>query len=102
MTTLNRYDASHLILRDEELLSIVLDELDIEATSFLHESTINRLIEHKLITVDLRSEIAQLRAETLILIDEKHTIQEIRNDDQWKALRQKATGIIAKVNNSRV
>lgn len=97
MTTLGRYDNSHLKLSDDELLSIILDELDIEAVSFLHNDTVERLIENNLIPADIANAVDALRNKTMILLQDKRTVDDIRNDSDWKFVRRLADQIKNKI-----
>lgn len=97
ITTLGRYDESHLNLSDDELLYIILEELDIEAVTFLHNTTIDRLIVNKLISSDIAFLADELRNMTLTLLQDKRSIKDIRNDPDWKAVGQFASHIKNKI-----
>jgi len=97
MTALCRYDNSNLQLTDAELLHIILDELDIEAISFLHENTVARLVENNLIPEDIASKVDELRDKTLTLLQDKRGANDIRNDSDWKVVRQLADEIKNKI-----
>lgn len=97
MTTLGRYDNSHLKLSDNDLLNIILEELDIEVVSFLHNDTVDRLVESNLIPAEITSSVDDLRNKTLTLLQDKRTINDIRNDSDWKFVRQLANQIKNKI-----
>ena len=97
MTALCRFDNSNVLLPDDELLHIILEELDIEAVSFLHENTVDRLIENNLIPKNIAALVEELRDKTLTLIQHKRRANDIRNDSDWKALRQLADEIKNKI-----
>ena len=101
-TALNRYDKENLSLPDEELKYIILEELDIEAISFLHSKTINILINNNLIPKTTAEQIETLRSQTLYLINNKRSIQEIRDDKEWLEVRELALLIKSKIIDSKI
>ncbi|MES2516428.1 MAG: hypothetical protein V4580_19910 [Bacteroidota bacterium] len=101
LTALGRYDPKHLDKNDEELLYIILEELDIEAISFLHKQTVDQLMEHKLIPADISDLVEDLRIKTLSVIEKTKTASEIRSKDHWLGLRQLAATIMTKINSHR-
>lgn len=92
-TTLGRFDCIHLDLPDDELLYIILEELDIETITFLHINAIEKLAENNLIPRDIVPLIENLRDRTMKLLKDKRSIYEIRNDTEWKAVRELAIEI---------
>lgn len=97
LTTPGRLDEQNLLLSDEHLLSEILEELDIENISFLHSSTVERLIAGNKIPVSISSSIAELREELTELIEEKSSVDQIRNDIDWKNARKLAIKILNEV-----
>lgn len=101
ITTLDRYDCSHLKLKDNELLHIILSELDIEAVSFLHHNTVDNLVKCNLIPSNVTSSIDELRNKTLFLLQYKRDVNDIRNDSEWNYVRHLADEIKNKILNSK-
>jgi hypothetical protein len=98
LTTLSRLDEKNIFLQDCELLSTILDDLDVEATSFLHLETIGPLVKHNLIPASVSSSILELREKLIELIDNKRSVEQIRNDIEWKKARQLAKQILSEIN----
>lgn len=97
LTALNRLDEQNLLLSDEHLLSEILEELDIENISFLHSSTVERLIAGNKIPASVSSSIVELREELTELIEEKRSVDQIRNDIDWKNARKLAGKILNEI-----
>lgn len=94
METLSRFDEKKLELSDNELSYEIFEELDSEYHSFLHELTVDRLIDGKLIPKQLRQRILDLRENIRPLMEGKHKIEAYRNGPDWKKLRDEANNII--------
>lgn len=94
MDALSRLDETKLTLDNQLLGYEIFECLDIEAHSFLHEWTVDRLIEHKRIPESVRERILQLRTDIRIAITDKHTIELYRSDQDWKKLRDEAKVIV--------
>ncbi len=95
--TLSRLDEKKLGLNDEELAYEIFEELDSEYHSFLHENTVNSLIEKGLISRRLRQRILNLRESIRPIMESKHDINLYRNDSDWKGLRDEANSIINEI-----
>ena len=87
LTTLSYLDEKHVESSDDQL-KYIIDELEGDAYTFLHNFTVEKLVNEKLIpeAVIQKSEI--LRTLVIDLIDRKSKLQEIRFDDEWKSARQ--------------
>lgn len=93
LDTLSRFDEGKLVLSDEELSYQIFEELDSEYHSFLHEWTVDRLIDGGFIPKSLRQRLLDLRENIWSIMEEKHTIEEYRNDPDWEGLRNAANSI---------
>src|SRR5688572_25588157 len=94
LTALSRLDYDKLNLNDELLSYEIFEELDIENTSYLHEWTVDRLIQGKLIPEELRVRILKLREVISELLERKHSIEEYRCDPDWAQIRKEANLIL--------
>jgi len=97
ITALNRLDEKNLLLSDDLLLYEILEELDIENITFLHPISINPLIENNLLPESISIPVSELRAKLMNLIQEKGTVEQIRNDDEWNDVRQLAKELVNEV-----
>jgi uncharacterized protein YicC (UPF0701 family) len=97
LETLSRFEENKLTFNDEDLAHEIFEELDSEYHSFLHEWTVDRVIEGKLIPKYLRQRILNLRANIRPVMDEKPNIDAYRNDPDWKKLRDEANAIINEI-----
>ena len=97
MDALSRLDEKKLSFDDMLLSHEIFEELDIEAHSFLHEWTIDRLIENKRIPGSVRGRILQLRAGIQTTMKDKHTIEFYRLNPDWKKLRDEANAIVEEI-----
>ena len=79
----------------------ILDELDIEAVSVLHSYTVEKLIEGDLIPADIASSVDELRNKTIVSLQEKRSIYDIRNDSGWQTVRQLAEQIKNKIQSKK-
>ncbi|MBF4472969.1 MULTISPECIES: hypothetical protein [Flavobacterium] len=84
----------HLSSSDEDLKTIILEELDADAHTFLHHFTVNRLSENNIIPKSVEKNSLELRELIRELIDTKYKTDEIRFDENWNKARE-----IAKKNN---
>lgn len=97
MDTLSRLEEKKLTFDDKLLSQEIFEELDIEAHSFLHEWTVDRLIENKRIPGSVRERILRLRTDIQITMTDKHSIEFYRLDPDWKRLRDEASAIIEEI-----
>jgi len=81
-TTLSRLDNRNLSLSDEDLDYEIFEELDSEYHSFLHEWTVDRLIEANRIPSSLRERILNLLQMIYGVMDSKNTLLQYRNDPE--------------------
>jgi hypothetical protein len=92
--TLSRLGESKLQLNDDDLAHEIFEELDSEYHSFLHEWTVDRLIDGGLISHSLRQRILTLRENIRPIMEGKHEIILYRNDSDWSELRNEARSIL--------
>lgn len=97
LNTLKYLDVELLNNSDEELKRIVLEELDADSHTFLHQFTIDRLIENNLIPKNVGKKSIELRDKIRNLIDTKFSVNEIRNDEDWIEVRNMAKNILAEI-----
>ena len=90
LNTLARLDKRNLTLSDDFLAHEIFEELDIDSTSFLHEWTVNTLIEGNLIPASLKDKVLKLRESILHVLESKHTVDQYRNDSEWARIRESA------------
>jgi hypothetical protein len=98
LTSMSRLETSKLALDDQQLSYEIFEELDIENHSFLHESTIDKLISGGLIPSTLRDRILKIRENIKSVMETKRDINLYRNDPDWKKMRDEATLIISEIN----
>ncbi len=96
-TTLSRLDNKNLNLNDERLEYLIFEELDSEYHSFLHEWTVDRLIDSGLLSASLRERILQLRKSIRPVMETKHDIGLYRNDPEWILVRKEANLIMEEI-----
>ncbi|MBK9191758.1 MAG: hypothetical protein IPM77_09710 [Crocinitomicaceae bacterium] len=94
MDALSRLDDEKLELSDLELSSEIFEELNVGSHSFMHEWTVDRLIEGNLIPKLLRERILKLRESISILMQSKNSIEAYRNDNEWTAIRNEGNAIM--------
>lgn len=94
MSALSRLDKEKLALSDLQLSSEIFEELNSESHSFMHEWTVDRLIEGNLIPKSLRERILKLRESIRVALESKNTIEAYRNDIEWKAIRNEGNAIV--------
>jgi hypothetical protein len=97
INTLARLDRRNLALGDEFLAHEIFEELNIDSTSFLHEWTVNRLIEGNLVPASLKDDILNLRESILHAIESKNTVYLYRNDSEWARIRESANNLYDKI-----
>lgn len=98
LTTLSYLDEKYINGSDDDLKYYILEELDVDAHTFLHQNTVNKLIDKKLIPKSIAEETDNLRSLIKILIEEKSSVEEIRYDPEWKKAREIAKDILEKIN----
>jgi hypothetical protein len=96
--TLSRLDENKLNLNDDDLSYQIFEELDSEYHSFLHECTVNRLIENGLLKSSLKVRILRLREEINKTIDKKNNVKLYREDKDWVRIRNEAKSIMKRIN----
>ena len=91
--TLSRLDYDKLKLNDDELAWHIFEELDSEYHSFLHQNTVDILVNGRLIPEHLRGRILKLREDIYPVMESKQEIELYRNDPDWIQLRNEANSI---------
>jgi hypothetical protein len=97
LDTLGYLDEKYVSAFDEELEFYILEELDVDAHTFLHHNTVNLLIDKGLIPDTVANDSANLRTLVIELIDQKRNANEIRFDNDWITARQLAKKILSKI-----
>lgn len=93
MYALSHLDEQHLNGSDEDLAYFALDELDGDAHTYFHSYTIDILIKANLIPIHVKLPTLTLSDIVRYLIETKNSLEEIRNDPEWKNARQIAVVI---------
>jgi hypothetical protein len=94
LSALSRLDKKNLQLNDDALSYEIFEELHIEATKFLQEWTVTRLIERNIIPVTIEERVLKLRELILNLMSTRRSILEYRYDAQWCEARDEAELIL--------
>ena len=94
LTTLHLLDERNLKLSDDDLLTIILEDLDLDVHTYLHHWTVERLIENKLIPIETKGITEELRNYLIEIIDHKRSIEQIRFGADWIIARNKANAIL--------
>lgn len=102
LETLSRFDENKLVLSDDDLSYEIFEELDSEYHSFLHEWTVDRLIEANMIPKSLRQRIVYLREKIRPVMEGKHEIGAYRNDPDWKKLRNEANDLTKEIKATNI
>jgi hypothetical protein len=97
LTTLGYLDEKYVNGSDEDLEYYILEELDSDVHTFLHDCTVDILVDEDLIPESVASETDQLRTLVKDLIERKRTLDEIRFDNDWKNARQLARKILTEI-----
>ena len=97
LTTLGYLDEKYVLGSDKDLEYYILEELDIDVHSFLYCENVDILVNARLIP-DTVSEITEeLRDLIKRLIDTKRSLDQIRNDLEWKNARHIAKNILEEI-----
>ena len=97
LNTLLRFDEKKLKLNDEELAYEIFEELDAEYHTFLHEWTVDRLINGNLIPKSIRKRILVLRENIRLVMAKNSTVEFYRNSTEWKKLRDEANSLVTEL-----
>lgn len=97
LDTLGYLDEKYVNGSDNDINYFILTELDIDTHTFLHSYTVDILVDNKFIPESLAEKVDQLRNFIRYLIDNKNTLEEIRNDNEWKNARQIAKEILNEI-----
>jgi len=95
--TLSYLDKERLASSDEDLRYFIFEELSVDAVSFLHEWTLDRLIEAKKIPVEIRTDVLKLRCRIIEQLERTSSIEHYRNDLHWEIIRNQAQEIKEKI-----
>ena len=99
LTTLSYLDEKYVNGSDEDLKYYILEELDADAHTFLHYNTVDILLNADLIPESVEEKTQQLRDLVRQLIDTKKSLDQIRNDPEWKKARQMAAEILSDIHS---
>lgn len=97
LTTLSNLDEKYVHGSDEALEYFIYDELDINAHTFLHNYTVNLLVEGNLIPESALVDSENLRTLIRDLIDKNPSLEVIRYDPEWQKARQLAAKILSDI-----
>ena len=97
LNTLSRLDNGKLELSDNYLSHEIFEELDTDSISFLHEWTVDRLIEEKFIPESVRERILNLRESITKAMESKRTIELYRSDSEWMEIRERAGNLLKEI-----
>lgn len=76
----------------------VLEELEGDHYTFLHEYTVDKCIVEGFIPVGIKPEIIELRTQLMALYEQKVTVESYRTNNDWSVVRNKARRIMAQIN----
>jgi len=82
---------------DDDLSYFIFEELSIDAVSFFHEWTLDRLIEAKKIPADIRTDVLLLRTQILEQLEKTNSIGQYRKEKNWDIIRNQAQEIQNKI-----
>jgi hypothetical protein len=94
LDTLFRVSSKILISSDEEIEHDLFEEFDAGAVSFLHEWTLDRLLEHGFIDSEIKTLSLALREKALFLLEHKRDLDSVKTDAEWMDLFRLADKII--------
>lgn len=97
LDTLGYLDEKYVNGSDKDIEYYIIEELDADAHTFLHNYTVGRLIEAGLIPKSVEKDSENLRTLVKELINKKNTVKEIRFDRDWKLARQMARKILTEI-----
>jgi len=96
--TLSYLNNERLREGDDDLSYFIFEELPVDAVSFLHEWTVDRLIEAKKIPATIRADVLQLRTQIIEQLDRTNSIEQYRKEINWVIIRNQAHEIQEKIN----
>jgi hypothetical protein len=79
---------------DEQIEYDILEEYDIGVRSFLHDDSLNRLVEEGLLSNEIALLSKELRAKSLAIDDENWNLDDIKNGKEWQELNKLANRIL--------
>ena len=91
--TLGYLDEKYLS-SDSDLEYFIMEELDSDAHTFFHSNTVNKLINAKLISASIGSDVNELRELIIGPLQNKMKLESIRDDSQWQEARYLAKCIL--------
>jgi hypothetical protein len=97
LTTLGYLDEKYVLGSDEDLKYYILEELDADVHSFLYYENVDILVNAGLIPDTVSERTEELRNLIKRLIDTKRSLDQIRNDPEWKTARQIAKNILEEI-----
>ncbi|RYD82191.1 MAG: hypothetical protein EOP53_04400 [Sphingobacteriales bacterium] len=90
-------DPKKLELSNDDLEYYIFEELQGDATSFLHEWTVDRLISGNRIPENLKVAIFELRKRIFNVMNSTNSIEFYRKDIQWQEVRHEAMRILQEI-----
>lgn len=103
--TINRC-TYNLVNKSDEIIEYELfEEFDIGATSFLHEDSLNRLMNHKFIDEDIKNLCVKLRKMFFEMPESECNSNSVRHSKKWEEILNLSDTIrkkkknIAQINN---
>jgi hypothetical protein len=97
LTTLGYLDEKYVLGSDEDLEYYILEELDADAHTFLYYENVDILVNAGLIPTTVSEKTEELRNLIKRLIDSKRSLDQIRNDSEWKTARKIAKNILQEI-----
>ena len=83
LDTLYRSSSKNLLGSDDEIESDLFEEFDSGAISFLHENTLDRLLEHGFINAEIKNLSLELREKARFLLENKRGTEPVKTDAEW-------------------
>ncbi|MES2616804.1 MAG: hypothetical protein V4613_02940 [Bacteroidota bacterium] len=102
LRTLGHLDEKYVTGPDNDLEYYILEELNIDAHTFLHKNTVDILIYEELIPHSVAENTDKLRTLIIDIIERKRTLHEIRFDSEWNNARHLARVILDEIKNFKI
>ena len=97
LTTLGYLDEKYVLGSDEDLEYYILEELDVDVHSFLYYENVDILVNAGLIPDTVSERTQELRDLIIRILETKRSLDQIRNDIEWKTVRQIAKNILEEI-----
>ena len=82
--TLSTFSSANLNEPDDELGRLVFEEFDIGITSFLHETSLKRLLCAGYIDNDIKELCAEFRMKAVLALRNYRSVAAVRDSESWK------------------